>query len=595
MHFVVTLILPSMELSEIPEFITNNFDKEVVFVVISIKLFVLISLFSLLSMAIRHFMEHYVVIYDQTKLNGLSIPPEFAKFFSYLTLIVFSIILLYGTLFINYPNLEREYKSCMEYTERNHNTYSNCQKFMNDNNVSLINGKFIYQDYKELPKKIENTIKYCNNVLNNHDKKIELSNCSIGMSIEQNKERSMNNAMISSPSRSLSDYLPLSIFLTLFGVVMMIATKNLLENYFTGLSLKIDIPYEEGERIRIDGGEMLTVEHIGFRATTFYGISSHANLVIPHQTLTNSVITNFTKPTLDYREKITIHIPDRKHDTNIPRMAEKVMLLAAFIATGVKKPRLNIQSFTDSESELEQKIIAYKEQTKHYSKILSNHKTRKEVTNRLNDIEACLQSYFTDIIDNLIALDDKVEDIHNNDKISKKLFLNRIIEVAEDDKDNKQVIRKIVASIIAVIYDYEDKIDDLFAYQYDEYLIKRKKDLLVNKDNDKLEEIADLLVNINYYYFALAKQLWQIKEDSNSTREKNKIDQASLDLLDVPRVSSQHRRDIEEEAFWEVSLMVTVELAEQSDEIAQHINMFIDELWDIFELPSICHDKNSDN
>jgi len=35
------------------------------------------------------------------------------------------------------------------------------------------------------------------------------------------------------------------------------------------------------------------------------------------------------------------------------------------------------------------------------------------------------------------------------------------------------------------------------------------------------------------------------------------------------------------------------ELGEQSDEIIQHINMFVDELWDIFDLPSRC--RTDDN
>jgi|GEM_PF-3549352 len=620
LHFLVTLILPSMELSDIPQLIINNLDTEVVFVIVTTKLFVLISLFILLSMAIRHLMEHYLLIYDHTKMSGLSIPPEFAKFFSYLVLTVFSLILLYGTLFINYPNLEREYKTCIGYTQLNYNTYSNCNKFINDINATLNEKK----EYESTQNTLPQTLKYCNEILNDKPN-IPLSSCNVGMSLEISKERSMANALIGSPSRSLSDYLPLSIFLTLFGVVMMIATKNLLENYFTGLSLKINSPYEEGERIRIDDGEMLTVKHVGFRAVEFYGISSHAKLVIPHQQLTNSVITNYTKPTLDYREKIIIHIPDQKYNPNIPRIAEKIMLLAAFIATGVKKPRLGIKQeiqwssstknrlqpnqakefFDNLDNNLAHNIMLYKSQIITYNKDLATKETREDIANRVGTIETQLEPYSTKIIQNLLQLDKQINQNRHNKKrptISDKLFLNKILSlVKENPKQNiyksevedKNIIRKIVASIVSVIYDYESQTNKELVYEYDEYLIKRKKDVIANKNKQELEEIADLLVNINYYYFALAKQLWKLKEDSQSARQKNKIDEASLDLLDVPRVTSKHRRDIEQDAFWEVSLMVTVELAEQSDEIVQHINMFIDELWDIFKIPSICNDGKS--
>ncbi len=95
------------------------------------------------------------------------------------------------------------------------------------------------------------------------------------------------------------------------------------------------------------------------------------------------------------------------------------------------------------------------------------------------------------------------------------------------------------------------------------------------------------MVNISYYYFLLAKQLWELKQDDESDQKKNAFDHASLELLDVPRVTSAHKRDIEG-AFWEMTLMVTVELGEQSDEVIHHINIYVDSLWDIFGLPSRC-------
>lgn len=153
-----------------------------------------------------------------------------------------------------------------------------------------------------------------------------------------------------------------------------------------------------------------------------------------------------------------------------------------------------------------------------------------------------------------------------------------------------KLIQKTLASIVSVIYVYEKQENEVLVYDYDEFFIRRKKDILQGKTKKDLEPIAELLVNINYYYFTLAKQLWELKDHTHSTQDKNKIDQASLAILDVPRVTSKHRRDIEQDAFWEVSLMVTVELAEQSDEVIQHINMFIDQLWDIFKIPSICND-----
>lgn len=588
LHSLVTLILPSMELSDIPDSIINNLDTEVVFDLIIVKLFVLILFFGLITIAIRHFMEYYVVMYDNTEKSSFTIPPEFAKFFSYLTITVFSVILVYGTFFINYPNLSQEYKTCKKYAKTNYNTFSNCLQII---------GK-----HKDQKHPLSNEIKsYCDKIMTN--KKLNLSDCDIGMQLEQNRDRSIANSMISSPVRSMSDYLPLSIFLTLFGVVMMIATKNLLENYFIGLSLKINAPYEEGERIRIDNGEMLAVKGVGFRADTFYGIGSNAEFVIPHQQLTNSIITNYTKPTLDYREKITIHVPDKKRDPSIPRIAEKILLIAAFIATGVKKPKLGKNLTLALEEAIKnykskiQKFLAEEEYTNCSNRDLRQSKINKYETELNNEISPLLESVR------------KINTNNNNEDISKKLFIKEILQLLDSTNLNKQpsqdeqkektdkdrqsklmLIQKTLASIISVVFEYEEQANKTLVYDYDKFFIRRKKDILQDKTKEQLEPIAELLVNINYYYFTLAKQLWELKDHTHSTQDKNKIDQASLSILDVPRVTSKHRRDIEQDAFWEVSLMVTVELAEQSDEVIQHINMFIDQLWNIFDIPSICND-----
>ncbi|SFV56140.1 hypothetical protein MNB_SV-9-101 [hydrothermal vent metagenome] len=118
-------------------------------------------------------------------------------------------------------------------------------------------------------------------------------------------------------------------------------------------------------------------------------------------------------------------------------------------------------------------------------------------------------------------------------------------------------------------------------YKYDNL------DKLTKKSRDELKDISTDLVNISYYYFMLSKQLWELKMQNPSTHQKNNFDEASLEILDVPRVTSAHKRDFDG-AFWEVKLLVTVELGEQSDEVIHHINMYIDDLWDIFNLPLRC-------
>jgi len=456
------------------------------------------------------------------------------------------------------------------------------------------------------------------------------NHCPILMGYYVDKNSSLKSNL-SKSNQSLTDYLPLSIFFTLFGVITMIASRNLLENYFTGLSLKIDTHYEEGDRVKIDSGEMMMVEDIGFRATIFYGIETNTRIVIPHQQLSNSVVVNYTQPTLDLREKVTIYVPDRHHhDRNIPKEAEKVLLLAAFIATGVKKPRLLSRDEHNQDESLKELIKTFKEHLDaqkfmdNSKKIMQNKNSQKAyLMNELlykceehedeNKVHTSIYNIWK-----YLSEDNKDKDKDKEERIIRKLFLYEIYtlihEINKEPKSNTKsntesntrkrqkilVIEKIFASIITILYDYETKSNDNLHHSVDNYCIKRKIHTLhkydVNekirlKSRDELKDIAKQLVNISYYYFMLSKQLWELKSIDKSDQQKKHYDKASLEILDVPRVTSSHHRDYEG-AFWEVNLLVTVELGEQSDEVIHHINMYIDDLWDIFNLPSRCNIEN---
>jgi len=473
------------------------FDKTEEFIplFIALKTIFIIFISFLGYVVIKHYTEKYLEFYDNHKEKRHMVPPEFIRIFSYLVLFIIVIILLYGTLFVNYPDLIDE---------------------LNNKQADFGNAHNNFYSYKE--------------------------------------------------KSSIKDYLPLSIFLAIFGAIATIATKDLLENYFAGLSLKINSPYEEGERVTING-EMMEVKSIGFRADKFYGINTNTEITIPHKKLVQSTIVNYTKPTLDYRKEITIFVPDQKNDKNIPRKAEMVLLLATFISTGVKKPRFKIE-------DCEEKIKAPKKVLNESSK------------NSIEEIENCEEK----------TKDERKEiwDLfkNKNKEFRKNLFLEKIQDIVDENEtgENKElekiykIIKKIVAAIIATVYEFEERSKD-FNYHLDEYCIKRKfKTFQDKKKTEEFKQIAKLLVNINYYYFALASQIWHLKNTIQTNLKKIQMDRISLQLLDVPRVTSAHKK-YEKDLYWEITLLVTVELGEQSDEIIHHINMHIDDLWELFDLP----------
>ncbi len=387
-------------------------------------------------------------------------------------------------------------------------------------------------------------------------------------------DHNKSNSYVANSHKSISDYIPLSIFFAMFGAIAMIGTKDLLENYFTGLSLKIDSPYEEGERVKIDN-EIMEVRSLGFRADQFYGINSNTMIYIPHKKLVQSTIINYTKPTLDYRKKITIYIYDEEHGKNLLKEVEKILLLAAFTSIGVKK--VDIKNYYEYlNKEIKNEIQKLYESCK---------KLEKEKQNNSQQIED------TDDLDNLLFYNiDKKEKEKLTEKLLEELFVKDLLFKVKDldkSKTHYCTIKKIILAIIQKLIEYNKKYKHKQSSLDSNYIIE--ENIILSFPKNDLEEMGEILIKVSYYYFILAERLWELKKDKDiiaSSMEKIQIDKMAINILDVPRVTSSHKMGEDGKLYWEITLLVTLDLAEQSDEIIHHINTKIEKLWEIFNLPT---------
>ena len=116
-HFISTMILPTITLADIPSILSHYLKDDVIFGIMILKIFFLLFVFFLGLLFIKHVVEIYIEKSDSDKVGRYGIPAEFARFFSYLILSVFTIILLYGIVFINYPQLNKEYEVCKDYLD----------------------------------------------------------------------------------------------------------------------------------------------------------------------------------------------------------------------------------------------------------------------------------------------------------------------------------------------------------------------------------------------------------------------------------------------------------------------------------------------
>lgn len=112
-----------------------------------------------------------------------------------------------------------------------------------------------------------------------------------------------------------------SLFFTVLGVdlsgvglalgsitlVLGLAVRDILSNFFSGLVLLIDTPFEFGNVIVFDGS-LAIIKEIGIRVTKLYLIEEHCEKYVPNATLSNQSITNLSRPTTHYAYKIPVAV-----------------------------------------------------------------------------------------------------------------------------------------------------------------------------------------------------------------------------------------------------------------------------------------------
>lgn len=94
----------------------------------------------------------------------------------------------------------------------------------------------------------------------------------------------------------------------LAGIIIGLALQDNLTNMFSGINLIMDAPFKINDLIVLDNGKICKVEKFGLRATQLYNIEDQTAVFIPNKDLSNSVITNITKPTVDLKVCLDIGV-----------------------------------------------------------------------------------------------------------------------------------------------------------------------------------------------------------------------------------------------------------------------------------------------
>ena len=133
------------------------------------------------------------------------------------------------------------------------------------------------------------------------------------------------------------------IWVTLGGATFVIgfAVKDILANFFSGVVLLIDTPFQFGDVLRLEDGSVGMLRRIGVRVTQLYMFDNHCNMYIPNSMLQGQNITNLSRPTTYYHYSTTIEV-EASQDLEILQQTIRQIMLAHPDALGNLDTKLEL-------------------------------------------------------------------------------------------------------------------------------------------------------------------------------------------------------------------------------------------------------------
>jgi len=118
------------------------------------------------------------------------------------------------------------------------------------------------------------------------------------------------------------------IWVALGGATFIIgfAVKDILANFFSGIVLLIDTPFQFGDVLRLENGSVGMLRKIGIRVTQLYMLEKHCDVYIPNSVLQGQNITNLSRPTTYYFYSTKIEVLQGYQLDDAKQVMEAVIL-----------------------------------------------------------------------------------------------------------------------------------------------------------------------------------------------------------------------------------------------------------------------------
>lgn len=329
---------------------------------------------------------------------------------------------------------------------------------------------------------------------------------------------------------SSGSFVPYAILIAVAGALLGVGSRQMLENFFAGVSLQVDSPFEAGERVVLEDGAVCEVRSIGMRSTHFYNITANADLYVPNTRLAEERVSNLSRPDRQHRRTLTVYARDSER--SLVR-AEDLVLLAAFTVEGVDIPTI-IDERLESPSFLKGRPGLVAE----FAKLQEHYDEASSAVVRLHG-----QAY---PIGELVMA--------NARRLSVNIAeLNRyrgLIWMRSDGVPHDQLERR----------------DD----RGDRNEARRLQD-------DGVERLCRVARQVERGMSDLSSCFWTLGASYPSLR--GELEPLSLEILRAPTVRSRQILTEEGVTVWELELSIYAHLTEQSDAILHDLNLTIQQLF----------------
>lgn len=147
------------------------------------------------------------------------------------------------------------------------------------------------------------------------------------------------------------DLTPLLASAGLAGIIVALAAKDALGNFFGGVSVFLDRPFQPGDYIVLSTGERGQVVDIGFRSTRIV-TRDDVLISIPNSVLVNTKIINESAPFRRMRVRLKVSVPS---PSDIDKVEEILLNVARAnqLVLSEPKPRVRFRAFSEPSQDFE--------------------------------------------------------------------------------------------------------------------------------------------------------------------------------------------------------------------------------------------------